>query len=248
MIIQKINTSLLKNQNPVSVGIIDSGFSKMPKYAKLYGINSIPDYPHGNRILSIFSALDKDYPIPNLKLHLVCYNPKKEYEGLINALKLIPHVDILSISLSWRDDNPELKKLLFQKADKICVPFTKNKPDLIYPSVYEGVINCFNGENINADYSINPVKQYKGNSYAVPAIARLLAYNIDIKNDNNGMNIHELFRNYNNPFIQDAKIDENKTENSSTCKYCLRTIRTKNHTLVQQLPERCPYCGNRLRG
>ena len=77
MIIKKINTQLLKNERAISVGIIDSGFAYIPKYAQLHGLNTNYNHRHGNRILSIFSALDKEYPLPNLKLHLVCYNPSE---------------------------------------------------------------------------------------------------------------------------------------------------------------------------
>lgn len=243
MNILKINTQLLKNDQPIKVGIIDSGFDTIPSYAKLHGLNINKNRQHGNRILSIFSALDKDYPLNNLQLHLVCYNPNDEYDGLIKALNKMPYVDILSISLSWKNDNQQVKNLLFSKAKKICVPFTKDKPDLLYPSLYDGVITCYNGINPNADYSINPVEAYKGNSYAVPAVARLLAYNIDLKNDVNGVNIQQLFKNYVNPF--NISINLNKTNNikSSTCPFCNRTLRTKKHTLLSVLPQQCPYCG-----
>jgi hypothetical protein len=51
--------------------------------------------------LAVFTALDKFYPIKNLKLNLVSYNAKTEYNGLIKALKLLPYSDILSLSIAW---------------------------------------------------------------------------------------------------------------------------------------------------
>lgn len=58
MIIKKINTSLLYNNNPITVGIIDSGFDYIPSYATLLGKMQSLDHQHGNRVLSIFTALD----------------------------------------------------------------------------------------------------------------------------------------------------------------------------------------------
>lgn len=68
---------------------------------------------------------------------------------------------------------------MFEKADKICVPFSKNG-ETPYPSLYENVITCSYTDNTEADYSINPVNEYKGNSFAVPAIARLLASDVKL--------------------------------------------------------------------
>lgn len=250
MNLYKINPECLRNENHVSVAIIDSGFTQIPKYAKIYRINNQSNHKHGNRVLSIFSSLDRDYPIPNLSLHLICYDPQSGYQGLIKAFKILPYVDILSISLSWKDNDLTIKNLMFEKAKKICAPFTLNKNDLLYPCIYEGIITCSQQNNINANYSINPVPEYSGNSYAVPAIARLLAYNAELKNDNeNGVDVSELFNNYKNPFIQIAKLQKkNNLYFSSKCYFCKKTLRTKEHTLAHELPYKCPYCGNKLRG
>lgn len=89
------------HDDPISVSIIDSGFSYIPKYAQIYGRNNSLNSSHGDKVLSVFTALDVKFPIPNLKLNLVSYNPSTEYAGLIKALKLLPHSDILSISMAW---------------------------------------------------------------------------------------------------------------------------------------------------
>jgi hypothetical protein len=82
----KILPQRLKNEKPVSVSIIDSGFSNIPSYAKIYGMNLQPYHNHGNRVLSIFRALDEQFPLPNLTLNLSCYDVNTNYEGLIQAL------------------------------------------------------------------------------------------------------------------------------------------------------------------
>ena len=107
MNIEKISEKfLLNNNNRISVSIIDSGFYNIPEYATIYGFNKNPSHYHGNRVLSIFRALDKKYPISNLKLNLSCYDSKDDYSGLFNAIYKLPESDILSISISWKEDKP----------------------------------------------------------------------------------------------------------------------------------------------
>ena len=229
---------------PISVSIIDSGFSHIPKYAKIYGCNNSINHEHGDKVLSVFTALDYNYPLSNLTLNLVSYNPNTEYKGLIKALKLLPHSDILSISIAWASHNEQVKNLLFEKADKICVPFSKYS-DNPFPSLYDGVITCSYLDNTQADYSINPVAEYKGNSFAVPAIARLLAYKMDIKEDKNGKSIVDLFKYYNQLKYSTKNINE---ENKILkCNFCNKDLRSKYNTLLKQLPSRCPYCGMYLK-
>lgn len=247
MIINKILPSLLQdNGKPVSVSIIDSGFSYIPSYAKIYGYNNILNCQHGDKVLSVFTALDKSYPIKNLTLNLVCYNPKTEYKGLINALKLLPHSDILSISIAWKQHNEQIKKLLFDKANIICVPYSKNGKTP-FPSSYNGVITCSYMENCNADYSIHPISQFRGNSFAVPAIARLLAYGHNyIENNSNGVFVSDLFKQHHS---NQKNYESNNGIKFKTmrCRGCNNELRDKNHILLREYPESCPYCGIKLK-
>lgn len=228
------------NNQPISVSIIDSGFSYIPKYAKILGYNEKINNSHGDKVLSVFTALDKYYPLPNLTLNLVSYNPNTEYKGLIKALKLLPHSDILSLSIAWASHNEQVKNLLFEKADKICVPYSENS-DNPYPSKYDGVITCSYTNNQKADYSINPIGEYKGNSFAVPAIARLLAYRINIENNNYGTPIFDLFKHYNE--VKNNSVNINNYVKLLECPYCGKKLRNKYYTPLKQLPEKCPYCG-----
>ena len=102
MKIEKILMPQFLHDRPVSVSIIDSGFSHIPKYAKIYGYNNSINHNHGDKVLSVFTALDKNFPLSNLTLNLVSYNPNTEYQGLIKALKSLPYADILSISIAWK--------------------------------------------------------------------------------------------------------------------------------------------------
>ena len=242
----KINKILMPkfiHNQPVSVSIIDSGFSHIPKYAKIYGYNNSLNHEHGDKVLSVFTALDYNYPIPNLTLNLVSYNPNTEYKGLIQALKTLPHSDILSISIAWATHNEQVKNLLFEKADKICVPFSRNNTP--YPASYDGVITCSYLDNYAADYSINPVLEYMGDSFAVPAVARLLAYKMQIENNNHGENIVDLFQYYN--FVKYDTVDINKVNTLLKCTNCNNALRSKAYTPLKEYPERCPYCGFRLK-
>ena len=232
------------HDRPVSVSIIDSGFSHIPKYAKIYGYNNSINHGHGDKVLSVFTALDKNFPLPNLTLNLVSYNPNTEYQGLIKALKSLPHADILSISIAWKQHNQEVKELLFEKADKICVPFSKNG-ETPYPSLYENVITCSYTDNTEADYSINPVNEYKGNSFAVPAIARLLASDVKLQNNKYGITILDLFKYYNS--LKFETNDINIGVKLLSCPYCNNKLRSKYYTPLKEYPEKCPYCGRKLK-
>lgn len=237
---------MLKNNDPITVSIIDSGFSKMPPYATLYGTNKNLDNPHGDRVLSIFTALDTLYPLPNLKLNLVALNDKDEYRGIIKALKLLPKSDILSMSFAWEQHNQQIYQLLLEKAEYICVPYSEhlNTP---YPSRYHNTISCSIREESHADYYINPTDKWYGNSYATPAIARLLCYNKYLYNDDkNGIDVKELFREHH--------VNENRTNLmnnniifDSSCPHCKRKIKTKFGTPVKELPKVCPYCGRNIK-
>lgn len=199
---------------------------------------------HGNRILSIFTSLDQQFPIPNLTLNLSCYDVNTGYEGLIQALKRLPESDILSLSLSWKEHNQQLYDLLFKKAKIICVPYSDGTVNP-YPSIYDNVIKCSNVIDSRADYSICPVSNWNGNSYAVPAIARLLSYNKQIKNDNNGIKVDQLFKNY-NAHILNVKNNEKNNNKILKCSFCLKNLKTKQHTYIKEMPSKCPYCGQKL--
>lgn len=239
--IDSINEYFFKEtiKQKISVSIIDSGFKNIPSYAKLYGLNKNPDHQHGNRILSIFTALDKKYPISGLSLNLSCYNSNDGYLGLLNAIQRLPYSDILSISISWKDDNKEIYHALKQKANIICVPYSIGS-STPYPALYNEMITCSNTNNDYANYSICPNPDWSGNSYAVPAIARLLCYNDKIVNDKNGIKIKELFN------IQPIVYEEKKIIKELSCPFCKRILRTKFHTLMIQKPEYCPYCGEKI--
>lgn len=243
--IRKINPKMLINNDHITVSIIDSGFSKLPPYATLYGLNKNLDNPHGDRVLSIFTALDNTYPLPNLKLNLASYDPKHKYDGIINALKLLPKADILSISIAWEEHNEQIYQLLCEKANYICVPYSEHL-DVPYPSRYHNTITCSIREESHADYCITPTNKWFGNSYATPAIARLLCYNKFLHNDEkNGVDVKDLFENHN---INANRINlmNNNTIINSSCPHCNKKIKTKFGTPVKELPKVCPYCGRNI--
>ena len=237
---------MLHNEQPIIVSIIDSGFSKFPSYAKLYGLNNNLSNPHGDRVLSIFTALDQQYPLPNLKLYLIAYNPNDTYDGIIKALKLMPKSDILSISFAWKQHNETIYQLLCEKAKHICVSYSEHL-NISYPSIYHNTITCSFKEQSHADYCITPTQKWNGNSYAAPAIARLLCYNQFLYNDEkNGIDVMELFKNHN--------VNENRTQviqqfnqfQLITCPYCNRNLKNKFGTPLKEIPNKCPYCGRNI--
>lgn len=250
--IERIDVSFLLNiENNVVVSIVDSGFSFIPAHAKLFNTSNTSKIEHGNRILSIFSALDEEYPIRGLKLNLSCYNPTTGYDGLRRAIKVLPHSDILSLSMLWKDNDKGLMSLLLEKADVVLAPFATSS-ELMYPACYGFIKTCSNHNNTEADYSICPNRHWVGNSYAVPAMARLLAYGKGtecLTGSGRGMPVHELFKKCSLP--EQRKSASNSGAHSSgkkKCPHCHRYIRNPiTHGFTDVDMEACPYCGLSLK-
>lgn len=242
MLVSGILRDFLKDGGRVvSVAMVDSGFSSIPAYARIYGPNPHPDHQHGNRMLSIFTAPDAAYPLSGLSLSLSCYNGGG-YGALANALRALPDSDVLSISLAWRDDVPEIRDLLQSKAGRVVVP-TPNNFSLPYPSSYSFTVKCCNGRNPNADYCISPRPGWKGNSYAVPAIARLMCHG-DIDGCLGDIPVEEVFGGM--P-AGPAPAPESPPVLSS-CPWCGTTLRDpKTYVLFARTPEKCPYCRRTLK-
>lgn len=79
--ITSINADLLADHGKkIRVGIIDSGFSLLPSYATLHGTNYHNGTEHGDRMLSIFTALDRKYPliIIDVAVLYMLFRPYKE--------------------------------------------------------------------------------------------------------------------------------------------------------------------------
>lgn len=238
--IERIDENFLADKgNNVSVAIIDSGFPRIPAYAKVYGANYRSSIGHGDRILSIFTALDERHPLSGLKLNLACYSTSMGYGGLINALKMLPESDILSISISWRDDNEEIRSLIERKFKIICVPYSDSS--IPYPGAYGFTITCSNVENPHANYCIRPHGAWRGNSYAVPAIARLMCYGIDLNHvSNEGVLVEELFGNC----VNGVKETKTYKPGKQLCQHCHRYMRDpKTHGYIVIENGTCPYCG-----
>lgn len=237
---------------PVSVSIVDSGFSSIPSYARVFGRNPNPSHPHGNRVLSIFTALDAQFPIGKLSLNLSCYHTKDGYEGLEYAIGLLPESDILSLSLSWKDDNRKLQGLLFKKASIVLAAdgAGTSRP---YPSAYGGIQSCASYSSTGGVFSICPVPQWRGNSYAVPAIARLMAYGSDgrLWDDGEHLNdahirVQDLFSGAIRGIQMKERTFDDRPSAVITCRHCLRVIRDEKNELVSKPPSKCPYCGWRF--
>lgn len=246
--IERINTNLLFNvENKVEVSIVDSGFSFIPTYAKLFNTSNTGKIEHGNRILSIFSALDEQYPINGLKLNLSCYNPSTGYEGLRNAIGVLPHSDILSLSMLWKENDKALMRLLLEKANIVLVPFATNS-ELMYPACYGFTKTCSNYDNNEANFSICPNPNWVGNSYAVPAIARLLAYGKDVEclaGSGRGMVVNDLFKKCSLPEHERGVSNSGiHSSGKKKCQHCHRHIRNPiTHGFTDMDVEACPYCG-----
>ena len=239
--ITSINADLLADHGKkIRVGMVDSGFSLLPSYATLHGTNYHNGTEHGDRMLSIFTALDRKYPLNGLELHVSCYNPQTSYDGLAYSLSLLPDCDILSISMSWKDDDVRVHNMLSTRFGHVCVPYSWD--DLPYPASYDSMITCSNNDNPNADWSICPNQAWKGNSYAVPAIARLLAHgNESPVNDENGIPVEELFAECKKGV---AVVDRKSKAGKMSCPHCHRFIRSsKTHGFILTDAEDCPYCG-----
>ena len=128
MLIDSVDGSrLLDDGRTVSVAMIDSGFSSIPEYATMHGSNNASGVKHGNRVLSIFTAPDKMFPLTGMRLHLACYNPMTGYDGLVWAVGILPKCDILSVSMSWKDNVDELRVAIGRKFGMVCAPWSKDK-------------------------------------------------------------------------------------------------------------------------
>lgn len=243
--ISRIRSGLLSDdRHRVSVAMVDSGFVHVPSYAVVHGANYTSGTQHGDRMLSIFTALDRLHPLVNLKLHLACYNPATGYNGLVDALRMLPDCDILSISISWRDDNPIVRESMQRKFKTICVPFSIELP---YPCEYDFTTTCSNRDDSRADYSIRPNPEWHGNSYAVPAMARLLAYGMDMDElvafGDSGESVESLFADCVNG-VAVPEPDGDILPGIMTCPHCHRHMKSeRTHGFVKINADRCPYCG-----
>ena len=226
----------------ISVALVDSGFSFMPSYAKMHGARGASSSEHGDRILSIFSALDRAHPLSGLELHLSCYNPSSGYDGLARAISILPDADILSISLSWRDDSRRIAELLKRKFGMACVPSARNGME--YPGEYDFCTSCSDSDDGNADWCIRPNPEWNGNSYAVPAIARLMCYGVRISDllSDDGTPVEDVFSDCRNkPSMKNMYGKAGK----QVCNHCGRHVRDpKTHGfMVMDAGTPCPYCG-----
>lgn len=242
--ITRLDPRMLSDRGQVvSVGMIDSGFSWTPSYAVVHGRNPMPSHRHGNRVLSVFTALDTSHPLSGLSLHLACFLQKDGYDGLMRALDSLPHVDILSISLSWEDDRRDVKDALLAKADVVFAPHTSGDSHP-YPAAYDGVTTCSCVEDRSASYCIRPIGEWSGHSYAVPAMARIAAhygaYDIKDSSEADAVSVDELFA----PAVfMRPSMQMPAGRKALVCEKCGRTLMNKNYTLMAESPSRCPYCG-----
>lgn len=244
MIITNVRQDFLADHGrKISVSIVDGGFNGIPQYARIWGGNPYPGHQHGNRILSIFTALDKAHPLQNLELNLSCYDPKTKYDGLAKALGMLPKTDILSISMAWKDDIPEIKELLREKAGIVLAP-VPNDPKAAYPSSYKFTVKCSDSHGTVADYCISPFPEWKGSSYAVPAMARLLCYG-NGPWINTGIPILDLFSQCKKVIPGSAHIE--KGIPLLKCPHCARRlVNPMTHAYYAEKPEKCPYCSRPL--
>jgi len=238
--------ALVPSRAAVSVGIVDSGFREIPPYAVVHGPNPRPRHPHGNRVLGVFAAPDAAYPIPGLTLHLASYDEGSTYSGLLSAIDVLPACDILSISIAWRDNRQDIRKMLLGKAGVVLVAFSSHT-STPYPSRWgDAFQSCSQVANAEADWSIRPSGLLDGNSYSVPAVARLMAYGNGVSDGGkDGIPVGELFsasgavaeKYYEN------RVPASRQFNDFTCAKCGRRLLDENHNPMQELPARCPYCG-----
>jgi len=229
----------------VSVSIVDVGFAKIPRYARLFTSNPSSGNYHGNRVLSVFTAPDQRFPLSGLTLNLAATGVSPDYDRLVYSIKSLPESDIISISMCWRDDVPKLLEAMFEKARMVVAPCENGLQ--IYPARYadEKIVVCSDNPERNARYCISPRKEYNGSSYAVPAIARLLCHasNLDsLDYDAECIDAHELFAD-----TQKAIRLNGGEIKILHCPHCHRTLKNKNYTPMQELPSECPYCGNGLK-
>ena len=234
----------LRNQRKISVSIIDTGFLCVPNYARIYTPNESKGHFHGNRVLDVFTSPDKSHPIQGLTLNLAATGPFPSYSQLIYSINSLPESDLISISICWKDNNQELLSTLMKKASVIVVP-CENK-EQIYPARYKckNMVVCCDDMTKMAQYCIKPRKEHIGSSYAVPAIARLLCYtdNLDkLDFTKDCIDVADLFAPRKN---QSALSNDIVMLN---CKYCHQTLKNKNFSLMQSMPDSCPYCGMRLK-
>ena len=230
----------------VSVSMLDSGFMGMPSYAVMHGPNPDPGHRHGNRMLSIFTALDGKWPHHGISLHLACYRPSDGYAGLEKAISMLPHTDILSLSLAWRDDVPSVMEVLRSKADVILVPMP-NTTSVKDPAAYAFTSTCCNGYDANANWCLSPNPAWKGNSYAVPAMARILCHGNGkpLAWEGNAISVQEMFSSCGS-YQEPVKMG-GKPSPIVKCMHCRHEMRDPYTSRpMDHIPEKCPYCGRKM--
>ncbi len=230
----------------VSVALVDSGFTRLPPYAVMHGGNRVSDTRHGDRVLAVFTALDGKHPLANLGLNLACYDRVSGYAGLARALSVLPDCDILSISIAWRDDDPTVRGLLESKFKTVCVPYPN--PSLPYPAAYGFTTTCSLSNEPLSDWSICPNPDWRGNSYAVPAVARLLCYGVPLGelSSDSGIPASELFADCRAGVFSASS---GKAAGKMACPHCHRFLRDgRTHGFMVVDSGSCPYCGLPLFG
>ena len=248
MLIDSVDGSrLLDDGRTVSVAMIDSGFSSIPEYATMHGSNNASGVKHGNRVLSIFTAPDKMFPLTGMRLHLACYNPMTGYDGLVGAVGILPKCDILSVSMSWKDNVDELRVAIGRKFGMVCAPWSKDK-NLPYPGEYGLAVTCSNTENENADYCIAPNAGWRGNSYAVPAIARLFAHGYFGRSGSGEMLAVDSLFSACKDGVTVMTASHSGQAGIMACPNCHRYMRSMNNGgfIVLERGTPCPYCGSLL--
>lgn len=244
--------TLVPNLSPtggmVSVGIIDGGFRSIPRYARIHGTNPSPGHIHGNRVLGVFRSPDAKRPIPMMELHLACVGDDGGYDALLRAINFLPRCDIVSISLAWKEDRQDIREALLSKAGTIVAAYPSNSKRP-YPAAWGGnVVTCSQTDNPSADFSIDPRPLYKGNSYAVPAIARLLAYGQAPRHEPGGVPVQEFFPPvaYSGDQSNTVSLPELYAKTPATCPWCHEALFDDSGMRLRSIPDRCPYCGRAL--
>lgn len=183
-----IFTAILKKQETITIGVIDSNMSQ--EYISKYNIttimndnNQIYNTPtHADMVVDVIKNTDNNCEI--LLANVINNNMTCDVSSIIDSLNWLNenNVDIICMSVTTLNDTQELRNIIKETLDKdiVIVAACLNYSTIeTYPASYNNVISVSNCYNENATISITDSKlkdKFKRSQWQECSTSILTAY------------------------------------------------------------------------